>query len=97
MKEIIEYHGQNAYIPISGLCFIKCNNYFTEKDYTEEFLTFIRIEQRRLNVMTSAKVQPFCRKHNINIGSFDRTRINPRNITERRKALKIHNIHLCLN
>ena len=63
MQEIVEYHGQNCYIPSSGMCFIKCLNYFTKKDYTEEFLTFIRTEQRRSNVMTSARIQPFCRKY----------------------------------
>ena len=42
MQEIVEYHGRNCYIPTSGMCFIKCVNYFTKKDYTEEFLTFIR-------------------------------------------------------
>ena len=70
MQEIVEYHGQNCYIPTSGMCFIKCINRFTKKDYTEEFLTFIRSEQRRSNVMTSARVGSFCRKYNINIGCF---------------------------
>ena len=96
MQEIVEYHGQNCFIPTSGMCFIKCINYFTKKDYTEEFLTFIPSEQRRSNVMTSARSQPFCRKYNINIGCFDGTRINPRNITQRDTALKIHNNHFCL-
>ena len=62
MQEIVEYHGQNCYIPTSGMCFIKCNNYFTKKDYSEEFLTFIRFEQRRSDVMTSVRLQPICRK-----------------------------------
>ena len=97
MQEIVEYHGQNCNIPTSGMCFIKCINYFTKKDYTEEFLTFIRSEQRRSNVTTSARIQPFCRKYNINIGCFDGTRINPRNITQRNTALKKHNNHFCLN
>ena len=96
MQEIVEYHGRNCYIPTSGMCFIKCINYFTKKYYTEEFLTFIRSEQRRSNVMTSARVGSFCRKYNINIGCFDGTRINPRNITQRDTALKIHNNHFCL-
>ena len=61
MQEIVEYLGQNCYIPTSGMCFIKCINYFTKKDYTEDFLTFIRSEQRRSNVMTSARVGSFCR------------------------------------
>ena len=33
-----------------------------------EFLTFIRTDQKRSTVMTSARIQPFCRKYNINIG-----------------------------
>ena len=61
-REIVEYHGQNCYKPTSGMCFIKCINYLTKKDYTEEFLSFIRTEQRRSSVMTSARIQPICRK-----------------------------------
>ena len=96
MQEIVEYHGQNCYIPTSGMCFFKCINYFTKKDYTEEFLTFIRSEQRRSNVMTSVIIQPFCEKHNINIGFFDGTRINPRNLTQRNTSFFIYNNHFCL-
>ena len=40
-QDIVEYIGDNCYIPTSGNCFIKCINYFTKKDYTQEFLTFI--------------------------------------------------------
>ena len=97
MQEIVQYHGRNCYIPISGKCFIKCINYFTKKDYTEEFLTFIRTEHRRSNVMTSARIQPFCKKYNINIGCFDGTRINPRNLTQRNTSFFIYNNHFCLN
>ena len=74
---------------------IKCINYFTRKDYTEEFLTFIRTEQKRSNVMTSARIQPFYRKHNINIGCYDGIRVCPRYITQKHIALKIHNNHFC--
>ena len=97
IQEIVEYHGQNCFTPTSGMCFINRINHFTKKDYTEEFLSFIRTEQRRSMVMTSARIQPFCRKYNINIGSFDGTRTNPRNITQRNTALKIHINHFCLN
>ena len=45
--------------------------------------------------MTSATIQPFCRKHNINIGCFDGRRINPRNITHRNTSLFIHNNQFC--
>ena len=36
-----------------------------------EVLTFIRTKQRRSNVMTSARIQPFCRKYNINRDYFE--------------------------
>ena len=35
LQEIVEYNGQNCYIPTSGMCFIKCINCFTGEDYTE--------------------------------------------------------------
>ena len=95
-QEIVEYLRQNCYIPTSGMCFIKCRNYFAKKDYTEDFLTFIRTEQRRSSVMTSARIQPFCKKYNINIGCFDGTRINPRNLIQRDISLFIYNNHFCL-
>ena len=96
MQKIVEYRGQNCYIPTSGMCFIKCIEYFTKNDYTEEFLTFIRSEQGRSNLLTSARIQPICRKYNINIGCFHGTRINPRNITQRNTSLFIYNNHFCL-
>ena len=46
--------------------------------------------------MTSARIQPFCRKYNINIDYYDGFRVYPRNITERNIVLKIHNNHFCL-
>ena len=46
--------------------------------------------------MTSARIQPFCRKNNINIGYYDGFRICPRNITQIDIALKIHKYHFCL-
>ena len=95
-QDIVEYIGIHCYIPTGGNCFIKCIYYFTKKDYTERFLTFMRTEQRWSNVMTSARVQPFCRKHNVNIGCYDGFRVCPRNITERNTVLKIHNNHFCL-
>ena len=46
--------------------------------------------------MTSARIQPFCRNYNINIGCFDGTRKNPRNYFQRNKALFIHSNQSCL-
>ena len=78
------------------MCFIKCNIYFTKKDYSEEFLIFIRTEQKRSNVMISARIQQICRKFNINIGWFDGTRKNPRNVIQRNTSLFIYKNHFCL-
>ena len=46
--------------------------------------------------MTSARIQPFCRKHSNKIGYFDGSEVWPRNITVRNIALKIHKNHYCL-
>ena len=46
--------------------------------------------------MTSARIQSFCIKYNINIGCFDESRKNPPNITQRDTTLKIHYNHFCL-
>ena len=46
--------------------------------------------------MTSARIQPFWRKHNIHIGYYHGYRVYPRNITERNIALKINYNHFCL-
>ena len=67
-SDIVEYTTNIYCIPTSGNCFIKCIKYITGEDYTEELSTFFRTEQRRSNVMTSARIQPFCRKNNIKIG-----------------------------
>ena len=95
-QDIVEYKGNNCYIPSSGDCFLKCINFFTQKDYTEEFLTFIQTQQRRSNVMTAARIQQFCRKRNIKICCYDGFMVYPRNITQRNTALKIHDNHFCL-
>ena len=95
-QDFVENLVNICYIPTRGNCFIKCNNFFTHKDYTKEFLTIIRTEQRRSKVVTSARIQPFCRKNNINICVYDGFRINPRKNTEKNTASKILNNHFCL-
>ena len=86
-QDIIEYTGNNCNIPSNGQCFEKCIIQLIGKDYAEEFLTCIRTEQTRSNVMTTAWIQPFCKKHNINIGCYDGFRVCPRNVTEKNIAL----------
>ena len=88
-QDNVEYIGKNCYIPTSGKCFLKCNIYETGKDCLSEYLTFNRTEQRRSNVMTTARIQPFWEKRNINIGRYDGFRVCPRIITERNIALYV--------
>ena len=61
MQEVVEYIGNNCYIPTSDNWFIKCINYLIGTDYTE-FSTFIRTERKRSIVITSARSQPVRRK-----------------------------------
>ena len=46
--------------------------------------------------MTKARIQPFCRANNINLGLFDGTTIFPRSVTDRNNALFLYNNHFCL-
>ena len=64
--EIIEYRGNNCFIPTKGYCFIKCINFITGEYCKEQYLEFIRNEKRRSNVMIKAKIQPFSTANNIN-------------------------------
>ena len=46
--------------------------------------------------MTSAKFQPFCKKHNIIKGCYDGFRVYPRYLTERNIALYMYKNNFCL-
>ena len=94
--EITEYHGDNCFIPTKGCCFVKCNNFLTGQYYKQQYLDFFRSEQRRSNIMTKARIQPFCRAYNINLGYYDGERIYPRSVTDRKNALFLYKNHFCL-
>ena len=91
--EIIEYRGINCFIPTKGYCFVKCVNFLTGQDYKQQYLEFIRNEKRRSNIMTKARIQPFCRANNINLGYWDGERVFPRSVTNRDNALFLFNNH----
>ena len=95
-KIIVEYRGKNCFIPTKGYCFVKCINFLTGQDYKAEYSEFIRNEKRRSNIMTKARIQPFCNKHNINLGYYNDERIFPRSVTNRDSALLLFNNHFCL-
>ena len=66
-KLIIEYLGNNCFIPTKGYCFVKCIKYLTGQEYKEQYLDFIRNEKRRTNIMTMARIQPCLRKLGIDL------------------------------
>ena len=78
------------------VCFVKCIIFLTGEDYKKHYLDFIRKEKRRSNIMTMAKVQPFCRANNIRLGYWDGTRVFPRSVTTRDSALFLYKNHFCL-
>ena len=46
--------------------------------------------------MTKARIQPFCRANNINLGYYNDDRVFPRSVTNRDSALYLFNNHFCL-
>ena len=94
--EIIEDPGNICFIPTKGYCFIKCIKYLTGGDYKEQYLDFIRNEERRSNIMTMVRVQPCLRKVGVHLGYYNGEEIWPRNITEKNIALSLYNNHFCL-
>ena len=95
--EFIEYLGNNCFIPTKGYCFVKCINFLTGEDYKQRYLDFIRNEKRRSNIMTKARIQPFCRANNNILGCYDGERIFPRSVTNRISALYLYNSHFLFN
>ena len=94
--EIIEYRGNNCFIPTKVYCFVKCVNFLRGEDYKQQYLDFIRSEERRSNIMTKARIQPFCRANNNNLGYYNEDRVFPRSVLNRDSALYLYNNHFCL-
>ena len=94
--EIIEYRGNNCFTPRKGYCFIKCVNFLTGENYKQQYLDFIRNERRRSNIITKARIQPFCRANNFNLEYYDGDGVFPRSVTNRDSALLLYNNHFCL-
>ena len=68
----------------------------TGQDYKQEYLDFIRNEKRRTNIMTMARIQPFCRANNFNLGYDNNDRVFPGSVTNRDSALILFNNHFCV-
>ena len=46
--------------------------------------------------MTLARIQPFCRANNINLGFYNNDRVFPRTVTNRDTAFYLYKNHFCL-
>ena len=46
--QIVEYRGNNCYIPTKGYCFVKCVNFLTGADYKQQYLDIIRNEKKAI-------------------------------------------------
>ena len=66
--EIVEYRGNICFIPTKGFCFVNCIKFITREENKEKSLDYIGNEKRRSNIMTKARIQPFCGTNNINLG-----------------------------
>ena len=97
-KKIVEYRGNLCYIPEENECFRKCLEYIYKKDFSQQYREFFKESQRNKNIITSAKIQPFCKKQKINLGVYNpkQQEILPRSVTERRICLFIHENHFCV-
>ena len=49
--EIIEYRGQNCFMPTKGYCFVKCVKYLTGEDHKQQHLYFIRTEKKTIKCL----------------------------------------------
>ena len=97
-NKILEYKGENCYIPNGNGCFLKCINYIFDKDFSTEYIEFIQSYKRRPNVMTQCRTPEFCKGYKIDIGIYDpkRKRILPWTIKQKNICVYIHKNHYCV-
>ena len=68
----------------------------TGGEYKQQYLDFIKIEDRRSRIVTMALIQPCLKKLGVNLGYYNGKEKWLRNITEKNIALKLHNSLFCL-
>ena len=57
---------------------------------------YCKKKKKLSNIMTKARIQPFCRANKIDIGYFDGIGVFPRSVTDRNNALFLYNNDFCL-
>ena len=84
-QKIIEYKSDLVYIPKATECFRKCIDSIYQKDYSRDYREFIKQSDRCKNIMTQAKIQPICRKYNLNLRVYNvkQKTILPRSVTKK--------------
>ena len=95
---ILEYEGENGYIPSEKGCFLKCIHYIFKKDFSTEYFEFIQSYKRRTNVMTRCRIPEFCKRYKIDIGIYNLNseRILPWTVKQKNICVHIHNNHYCV-
>ena len=59
---VLEYEGENCYIPSGKSYFLKCINYIFKKDFSMECFEFIHSYKRRPNVMAWCRTPEICNR-----------------------------------
>ena len=97
-NDILEYKGNNCYIPSGNGCFLKCINFIFNKDFNKEYFEFIKSYKRRTNVMARCRIPEFCKRYKIDIGIYDLNsrRIFPWNVKQKNICVHIHRNHYCV-
>ena len=75
-NKILEYKGLLCYIPTGKACFRKCLEYIYKRDFSNECKDLMLGSDRCKNIITSAKIQPFCRKYKIKLGVYNKKPID---------------------
>ena len=97
-NNILEYEGENCYIPSGNGCFLKCINYIFDKDFITEYFEFIQSYKRRTNVMSQCRIPEFCKRNKIDIGIYylKTKRILPQTVKQKNICVCIHKNHYCV-
>ena len=97
-NNILQYEGENCYIPSGKASFLKCINYNFKKDFSMEYFEFIQSYKRRPKVMTWWRIPEFGQRQKIDIAMYDlkSKRILPRSVKQRDVCVYIHKNHYCV-
>ena len=97
-NNILEYKGNNCYIPSGNGCFLKCINFIFKKDFSIEYFEFIKSYKRRTNVMTQSRIPEFCKRNKLDIGIYNvnNRRILPQTVKQKNICVHIHKNHYCV-